>query len=150
MDDTESCILMFAGIAALWVWFRWYRPLFSISNLYGSSTIRLSLSTLPIICSILLLVVLATLADPFVRTSPTYIFFYLVMGVLWIAVGTWAFQIFGLSASQDVIERQNPAALYTMTGALIAMTLCFAGGNIGSGPGWWAVIDSAALATGAL
>src|SRR5262245_50676973 len=143
MDDTELYILMFCGFFALYAWIKWYRPLFSVSNLYSSSTVRLSLSSLPIICTILLLVVLATLSDPFVRTSPIYIIFYLVMGVLWISVGAWAFQIFGLSARQDVIERQNPAALFAMTGALIALTLCFAGGNIGSGPGWWAGVHSA-------
>jgi len=46
-----------------------------------------------------------------------------------------------------VIERANPAAAYAIGGALLGITLCFAGGNIGDGPGWWVVVFSAALST---
>jgi hypothetical protein len=35
-------------------------------------------------------------------------------------------------------------------GALLAVTLCYAGGNVGDVPGWWVVILSAALSTGTL
>src|SRR5262245_19157610 len=112
MDDSETCLLVGFIFVALWAWIVWYRPLFSISSLFGNSTVRWSLSSLPIICSALLLIVLATLADPFVRASPMYIFFYLVMGLSWIPIGLWVFKMFGLNATQDVIERRNPAALY--------------------------------------
>jgi hypothetical protein len=33
---------------------------------------------------------------------------------------------------------------------MLAITLCFAGGNIGNGPGWWVVVFAAGLATVAL
>ena len=33
---------------------------------------------------------------------------------------------------------------------MLGVTLCYAGGNIGDGPGWWVVVFSAALATGTL
>jgi hypothetical protein len=35
-------------------------------------------------------------------------------------------------------------------GALLGVTLCYAGGNIGDGPGWWVVLFSAGLATSVL
>ena len=46
-----------------------------------------------------------------------------------IAVETFLFC--GLSVRDDAIERQNIAASCGISGALIGVTLCFAGGNIG-------------------
>jgi hypothetical protein len=53
----------------------------------------------------------------------------------------------GISVRDDVIERRNRAALPATVGGLVGVTLCYAGGNIGNGPGWWVVVFSAALAT---
>ena len=50
----------------------------------------------------------------------------------------------------DVVERRNQAALTATIGGLIAVTLCYAGGNVGNGPGWWVVVFSAVLSTGTL
>jgi len=46
-----------------------------------------------------------------------------------------------------VIERTNPSALVALSGALIGLTLCYCGGNIGEGPGIEVVLFSAGLAT---
>ena len=56
----------------------------------------------------------------------------------------------GSSARDDVIERGNRAAAAAIAGAILGITLCFAGGNIGDGPGWWVVVFCAILSTGAL
>jgi hypothetical protein len=37
-----------------------------------------------------------------------------------------------------------------MAGFVVGTVLCFAGGNIGDGPGWWVVVFCALIATGAL
>mgnify|MGYP006204508805 CR=1 FL=1 len=49
---------------------------------------------------------------------------------------------------REMAERGNAAAAYAGAGAVVAIALCFAGGNIGDGPGWWVVVFSAALSTG--
>jgi len=150
LDDIEQLILWVTGFGAIFAWFRWYAPLLSISPLYSSRTSRLPLLLLPVFGAMLLFGVLRTLASFDVRDDPTYLGLYMVIGLFWIPLGLWCFRVFGLSAREDAVERRNPAALYALSGALVAMTVCYAGGNIGNGPGWWAVFHSAGLASGTL
>ena len=56
----------------------------------------------------------------------------------------------GLLCRDDALERGNTAAGLASSGALTGLTLAFAGGNIGTGPGWWVVLFCAGLATAAL
>jgi uncharacterized membrane protein YjfL (UPF0719 family) len=90
------------------------------------------------------------LAADDVRGDSIYVFFYLVMGAAWVAVSIYTLALLGLSLRDDVVERGNRAAGVALAGALVGLTLCYAGGNIGNGPGWWVVVFSAGLATGTL
>ena len=49
-----------------------------------------------------------------------------------------------------LIAAGAPSAAVAIAGALLGITLCFAGGNIGDGPGWWVVVFSAGVATAGL
>jgi len=102
------------------------------------------------ICAAILLGVLTKLAASDVVDAPVYIFMYFVLGLAWIRASESGFALAGLSISDDAVERGNGAALTAAVGALIGVTLCYAGANIGNGPGWWVVVFSAALATAAL
>jgi len=82
-----------------------------------------------------------------VRTSSYYLFVYLALGILWLAAARWLFQFLGISFEQDVIDRGNPAALPALAGALFGAACCYAGGNVGEGPGSEVVIFSSGLAT---
>ena len=84
------------------------------------------------------------------RDDPLYFVFYLLMGAAWVGGGARILSFFGLCARDDVIERGNRAAAAAIAGALLGITLCFAGGNIGDGPGWWVVVFCAVLSTGVL
>ena len=96
----------------------------------------------------LLFAVLARFASHDVRDDAVYIGFYLLMGGALVALGVWALDRLGLSLRDDVLERRNPAACFAWAGALIGLTLAFAGANIGDGPGWWVVVFSAGLSMG--
>jgi uncharacterized membrane protein YjfL (UPF0719 family) len=96
-----------------------------------------------------LLKVLRTWAAVDVRCDAKYIWFYMVMGATWVGLAKTVLPLVGISARDDVLERGNRAAALAIAGALLGLTLCFAGGNIGDGPGWWVVVFSAAIATGA-
>lgn len=85
-----------------------------------------------------------------VRVDLFYIFYYAVMGAAWVGLAMSLVPYLGVSARDDVIERGNRAALWPVLGALLGLTLCFAGGNIGDGPGWWVVVFCGLLSTGAL
>ena len=94
-----------------------------------------------------LMTVLTSIASEDVRQAPQYLFMYAVLGLAWLKIAELGFAYAGISARDDAIERSNVAAGEAVTGALVGVTLCYAGGNIGNGPGWWVVVFSAALAT---
>lgn len=98
----------------------------------------------------LLLGILALWSSFDVRNSPLYLLFYTVMGAAWVGGAMHVVPFLGISARDDVIERGNRAALWAVLGAMLGNTLCFAGGNIGDGPGWWVVVFCGLLSSGAL
>src|SRR5579864_4989161 len=150
MDVTETLVFICClGIAAF-AWFRWYIFVFSIQGFVMLRESRSLMGFVPIVSAAFLLVVLLTLSSSDVQDSPIYITFYLLMGIAWLGVAILFMPFAGLSARDDAIERRNPGAACAICGALVGLTLCFAGGNIGNGPGWWVVVYSAGLATAAL
>jgi hypothetical protein len=102
------------------------------------------------VCTLLLLAVLKTAASYDVVNAPRYIFMYIVLGIAWLRIATPVFSLVGVSVRDDVIERDNRSALLAVSGGILAVTFCYAGGNIGDGPGWWVVVFSAGLATAVL
>ena len=99
------------------------------------------------VSTLLILVVLRTVASFDVVDDLHYQFMYLVLGLAWLRVAQTAFAFAGLSARDDVVERNNGAAAIALSGALVGAALCYVGGNIGDGPGWWVVVFSAGLST---
>ncbi len=118
----------------------WRRPL------HRSHTFELVSGALGI-ATVLIFSVLHTVASFDVVNDVRYQFMYLMLGLAWLRLALAAFTVAGLSARDDVVERGNPAAGIALSGALIGVALCYAGGNIGDGPGWWVVVFSAALST---
>jgi uncharacterized membrane protein YjfL (UPF0719 family) len=84
-----------------------------------------------------------------VRRDPFYLTFYVLLGSGWLGMGAWLFPFVGLSPRDDALERGNAAAALAVAGALGGATLCYAGGNIGDGPGVEAVLFSVLLSTAA-
>lgn len=118
---------------------------------FGRRSARLGMLMATLIaCAAVLLLVLTTAAAPDVRDDPAYIVMYFVLGLAWLRAAEFVFAYAGLSVRDDVIERENVAALLASSGALVGVTLCYAGGNIGAGPGWWVVVFAGALATAGL
>jgi uncharacterized membrane protein YjfL (UPF0719 family) len=74
-----------------------------------------------------------------VRNSETYLLFYMVLGAAWIALFRTLYPLMGLNWIDDVVERRNTAAATAFAGALAGTLACYAGANIGDGPGWWCV-----------
>jgi hypothetical protein len=99
---------------------------------------------------LLLLYVLGHVASADVVKAPKYILMYLVLGLAWVRLVSLGFPFAGLSARDDIFERRNAAAVPAVVGAIAGVMLCYAGANIGNGPGWWVVLFSAALATALL
>lgn len=146
MDDSETTIFIICAIIALILVIGWYYRLLSVPDFISPLNTRMPLVVVPVVCALILTFILKTLASSDVRDSLIYIIFYAVIGLTVLFIADLLFPFFGISLRDDVVERRNGAASTALTGALIGVTLCYAGGNIGEGPGWWVVVISAGLA----
>lgn len=67
--------------------------------------------------------------------------FYVFMGFAWIYLfNKLIFYFYDISWIDDIITNGNYAALSAYVGAILGLTLIYAGANIGDGPGFWCVI----------
>jgi hypothetical protein len=150
MSQDEIIVSLVCLGLGLLAWGRWYWQVLAVARFGARLGPRKFLYAAPFLCAGALFFILKTEAAHDVRDDPVYLAFYLLMGAAWLGVAAHALSFFGLSARDDVIERGNGAAGLAIGGALLGLTFCFAGGNIGDGPGWWVVAFSGLLATGAI
>src|SRR5271163_842653 len=137
----------------------WFTLLFSI---YLFSSLRpgraflknyptvLVLAAVVLACVVFLLVVLTKWSSRDVRSDPTIVAWYEFACFLWLGMAQRVFGFFGVGARDDVFERGNAAAAWVVAGQFLAATCCFAGANVGNGPGPEVVIFCAVLSTGTL
>ncbi|MCU0982482.1 MAG: hypothetical protein MUF25_25265 [Pirellulaceae bacterium] len=150
MSEDEVFALVASCVLAGIFWIRWYRHCQAVTWLRCGLGLRLAVIAVPVACGVLLWIVLRRLASHDVREAPQYLALYFAMGAAWVGLGVRLLGLLGLSVRDDALERRNGAAAWAAAGGLIGLTLCFAGGNIGDGPGWWVVVYSALLSTGGL
>jgi hypothetical protein len=150
MSDSEAFALAASLVFAAIFWALWYRDVLLAARRQGGLPGRLLLAAAPLLAAGLLFQVLQRFAASDVRDDLLYFGFYLVMGAAWTGASLRALAWLGLDARDDVAERSNSAAALALAGALLGITLCFSGGNIGDGPGWWVVVFCALLSTGVL
>jgi hypothetical protein len=150
MSGDEVFVLIVSCIIAAIAWGTWFRDslLFNSFTPWARASVRCFLT--PLLCAAILLSILRQWSAQDVRNSVPYLIFYFVFGTAWLGLVQRVFTFGGINARDDVFERRNRAAATAWRGSMVGLTLCFAGGNIGDGPGWWVVLFSALLATGAL
>jgi uncharacterized membrane protein YjfL (UPF0719 family) len=147
MSGDEIVTLIVSAITALVSWGAWYIAPARVQRVGRRPPAWRLLRLTPLVAAALLWVVLRSAASFDVRDDSRYLIFYLLLGAAWIGIWMRALAVTGISTRDDVVERSNGSAALAIAGALLGMTLAFAGGNIGDGPGWWVVVFSAALAT---
>lgn len=144
----ELVFLIFLASFVFTIFFltQWYRPFFTI---WPSSRIAFAKKyfiLLPIVILVLYVVTVSLLASYDVVISGFYKFFYIVLGFLWTYLAMIAVSYFlGLSWKDDVFHINNVAAMRAIAGVYVAVSLIYAGANIGDGPGWWCVIVAGGL-----
>lgn len=147
MYGSEVPVFIFCCIASLVAWLRWISCIVTRAKLARSRMGRGALLFAPAACAAVLLGVLLRWASSDVVDSPPYLLFYCMMGAAWVGILRYLFVYLGISWLDDAAERGNPAAMLAATAALLGLTLAFAGGNIGDGPGWWVVVFASGMAT---
>ena len=145
MSDDEVFPLLISHAFAVWFILRWYGPVLMVAG-HGTGGGRWPIALAPLIAAMGLFMLLRTWASFDVRDSSTYLFYYMSMGAGWLGFASLFFAQFGLHVRDDAIERDNPAAAWAAAGAVVGITACYAGANIGDGPGWWCVIYAGGLA----
>jgi len=148
MSGDEVMVVIVSAVVAAMVWYRWYSAVL-VRSLVMRNTSRPLFVAAPVVCLALLYAILLRWAADDVRHSGTYMTFYMVAGAAWVGLSAKFCCFLGVSPRDDAVERQNLAAAFAAAGALVGITFCFAGGNVGNGPGWWVVVFSAGLASGA-
>lgn len=147
MSGDELFALIISFVVGGLGWKLWIEGLLTLKPEFRRSTTQLLATLTPLLSAAAMLFVLLKWSAHDVRSSVVYTGFYLAMWFGWSGVMNFLLGIVGLSCRDDVLERGNPAAGLAVSGAMLGLTLAFAGGNIGDGPGWWVVIFSAGLAT---
>jgi uncharacterized membrane protein YjfL (UPF0719 family) len=139
MSGDEFLVLIISGAIALIGWGRWIGRFLCIPSLGPRLTDQKWLMLIPAGCLAGLFPVLRLLASFDVRSSAMYLFFYMVLGAAWMALFRALYPLLGLNWIDDVVDRRNTAATAALTGALAGTLACYAGANVGDGPGWWCI-----------
>lgn len=150
MSGDETFTLVISLIAAVITWSLWFYTLKKTARAGFVAARRWPLLVMPAACLLGLVAVLRFLASHDVRDDEAYLAMYTIMGAGWVGSCMLLTPWLGLSMRDDAVERGNPAAVAALCGAIAGFTLCFAGANIGDGPGWWVVVFCAGLSTASL
>ncbi|NLX63849.1 MAG: hypothetical protein GX022_03590 [Clostridiaceae bacterium] len=146
MGDIERIIFIYSAGLALVGIFDWYKRIKEVREIRLNKTAILILSFLPVLASLIILYILRNQASFDVVDNFIYIVFYLSIGLVWIRLGlVLIFLFFDLSWIDDVLNNNNKAALFAISGAYIGTALIYSGANIGDGPGWWCVLFAGGL-----
>lgn len=148
MYELEIIVYLTCLILSCIFIYRYYHRLFKVWKPHQQALTYYILGWLLVICTLIILGTLITLASFDVVSSVYYITFYILMGLVWIFIGIKVlFIFFDLSIIDDVLNNANKAALLAIAGGVIGITLIYSGANIGDGPGFWCVIVAGGLGT---
>lgn len=85
-----------------------------------------------------------------VRDDPGALTAYFFFSFFLVIVVQGSVEFLGVSFRDDVVERKNEGAAFTIAGLTLGVTCCVAGSNVGDGPGPEAVLFCAAISIGTL
>jgi hypothetical protein len=135
---------------AIVLWVRWYHSLRLNRTLRITRPGRVAFALIPALSMIFLFAILKRLSADSVKSDSLTVVLFLFFGATWLGLTQLVFGLLGISALDDVLERGNLAAAWVISGQLVGATFCFAGANVGNGPGPEVVAFCALLSTMAL
>jgi hypothetical protein len=150
VSEGEVVLAVVSVMAAVFCWMSWYLPLLGVRGFGGRPAAVRRVALAPLAAMAMLWYVLRNMSSFDVQDDTRYLAMYLAIGAAWTGLSVRLIPWFGLDPRRDVAERRNDAAAVAIGGAVFACALCFAGGNIGDGPGWWVVLIAALIASAGL
>jgi hypothetical protein len=140
-------LLFFGVVVSIVLWPYFYKAIFQVHSFHANKMHRALLAIFPGLCMLLIVAVLWRWSSPDVRSDRKWIVLYAIGGAAWLQLGLYLLSVFGIGVREDVLERQNSAAAWVVYGTLAGTAVCYAGANIGSGPGTEVVLGCAGLST---
>jgi len=141
MSEIETLLFLLCGVLTTIFIVNWYRYLFGIFKPKRKLINDYILGLLPFVLFIIIYYTLRNLASFDVVNDTLFIIFYIFFGFTWIYLfNKLIFLFYDISWIDDIITNGNYAALSAYVGALLGITLIYAGANIGDGPGFWCVM----------
>lgn len=141
MSEIETLLFLLCGVLTTIFIVNWYRYLFGIFKPKRKLINDYILGLLPFVLFIIIYYTLRNLASFDVVNNTLFIIFYIFFGFTWIYLfNKLIFLFYDISWIDDIITNGNYAALSAYVGALLGITLIYAGANIGDGPGFWCVM----------
>lgn len=141
MSEIETLLFLLCGVLTTIFIVNWYRYLFGIFKPKRKLINDYILGLLPFVLFIIIYYTLRNLASFDVVNDTLFIIFYIFFGFTWIYLfNKLIFLFYDISWIDDIITNGNYAALSAYIGALLGITLIYAGANIGDGPGFWCVM----------
>jgi hypothetical protein len=150
MSGDELVVTLASIVLGPIAWIVWFWRLAHIECVVPGRTGRLIVGAVVPLCAAIIFAVILIGGSSDVRHAPHYLVMYVALGLAWLRGAEYALRYAGFTVRDDVVERGNGASLATAVGAFVGVTACYAGGNVGNGPGWWVVLFCAALATAGL
>lgn len=146
MDYSEMLVLTVSIIFSAKFLLQWYRTLYSAWPPGRGKAARIVMGLLPVFSFAVILYTLMALASFDVVSDTLYIFFYIVLGYACIGGSMRIITaLFDISWVDDVVNLDNKAAMFVVTGAFLGFAAVYAGSNVGDGPGWWCVVFAGGL-----
>ena len=150
LDFAEIIILSISGLFTYWFLSEWYSRIINAWLPKRNKEARIVLGALPVLSLVIILYTLRILASFDVVDDFIFIIFYVLIGYAWLRAGMFAmFRLFDISWIDDVLDLNNGAALFTIIGSFLGLTVIYAGANVGDGPGWWCVFFAGGLGVSA-
>jgi len=146
MDEAEIIVLMISLAVSIFFFIKWYGRIVRSCLPERNRTARVTLCILPLLSFLIIFYTLRVLASFDVINDFGYITLYILLGYAWVGFGMYIiFPLFDISWADDVLNSNNEAALWVVTGGFLGLTAIYSGANIGDGPGWWCVIIAGGL-----
>jgi len=133
MDDTDSFITAAAVVAAIVLWWSWFRRAANIFAPRCPLPWRLAVMALPPLLVISLVTTLHYVAAPDVKDNSGYLTLFSAVGTLSLYGASFFSSLAGLDPLANGIEGGNRAAILSVAGLWSATTVLNIGANIGSG-----------------
>lgn len=144
--EIEILLFIFTAYFTIKFLINWYKFINNVWQPRESAAIKYFFNLLPLVALVIYIITLKCFASYDVVDSFFYIFFYTLLGYVWLYFGLKVMaRYLDLSWIDDVLNNNNKAALLAIIGGYIGMAVIYAGANVGDGPGWWCVIFAGGL-----